>query len=142
MPGIILGSVPRPFAAGSPIAVTSAPATAATRATTRSAAAAARTITTTTARTSAAAAATGGWGPCPAGLDMECVALELLAVHLGNRCLALFFRGHFHEPKTSRFAGSAVSNDFNRGDVSVRRERLTHLVFSRVGGEVPYINVH
>src|SRR5437868_9360897 len=114
-------------------------------------AAATTAIATTAAAVAAPAAAAAAAVPTPAttaggtrlprlGLvDGQGAALEVRAIHLGDRFLGAVF--HFHETEAARPAGLAVGDHLRPGDGAELREGFAQVLSRRPKGQVPDVQI-
>ena len=75
-------------------------------------------------------------------IDVECSAVEFLAVEGGHGGACFRAVIHGDERKTARFAGHAVHHQRNFADFAMLFEKILKIVFSSLKREISYVQFH
>jgi hypothetical protein len=91
--------------------------------------------------TAATTAATGTFRLGPGFVHVDGASANLRAVESGDRFLAVFIAGHFHESETAGAACVAIGHDANAIHLSVPFKNLSQFFLAGIEAKVPYKDV-
>ena len=74
-------------------------------------------------------------------VDIDRASADRGSIQSGDRLLAIFIAGHFHESETPRSSGVSVCHDAHAVDLSERLKQLPQFVFICVEAKVPHKNI-